>query len=190
MSGRGDDRIEEQKFTLNNILVATEFCNPEAVEGAKSDIELLETYHSELIERTKPILQSSVKNHPFFSIETDKNKFDKLPPKVVEEVMDKCWNVCVEESSRTPMKYNEDAIISQIMTYIKETYSKHYAMDNNQQAADVIFDAGHGEGFCLGNALKYILRYGKKEGYNKKDIYKAIHYLVMVLYIKEKEEKK
>ena len=41
---------------------------------------------------------------------------------------------------------------------------------------DVIEDAGFGEGFCLGNALKYILRAKHKESYIE-DIKKAHWYL-------------
>ena len=41
---------------------------------------------------------------------------------------------------------------------------------------DVIEDAGFGEGFCLGNALKYILRAKHKENYIE-DIKKAHWYL-------------
>ena len=44
------------------------------------------------------------------------------------------------------------------------------------EVMDVIEDAGFGEGFCLGNALKYILRAKHKENYIE-DIKKAHWYL-------------
>lgn len=44
------------------------------------------------------------------------------------------------------------------------------------EAIDVIADAGFGEGFCLGNALKYILRARHKENYTE-DLEKAAWYL-------------
>jgi len=44
------------------------------------------------------------------------------------------------------------------------------------EAIDVIADAGFGEDFCLGNALKYILRAKHKENYIE-DIKKAHWYL-------------
>ena len=48
-------------------------------------------------------------------------------------------------------------------------------------------DGGHGEGFCLGNILKYAQRYGKKEGYNRKDLMKVLHYTIMALYVHDEE---
>ena len=40
-------------------------------------------------------------------------------------------------------------------------------------------DSGHGEGFCIGNILKYSQRYGKKDGKNRNDLLKVIHYGIM-----------
>jgi len=43
-------------------------------------------------------------------------------------------------------------------------------------------DNGHGEGFCIGNIMKYAQRYGKKSGYNRNDLMKIIHYTIMAIY--------
>jgi len=43
-------------------------------------------------------------------------------------------------------------------------------------------DSGHGEGFCIGNILKYSQRYGKKDGKNRNDLLKVIHYGIMALH--------
>ena len=49
-------------------------------------------------------------------------------------------------------------------------------------ATEVIFDAGHGEGFCVGNILKYAQRWGKKTDKTQKlDLYKVIHYTMILL---------
>ena len=45
---------------------------------------------------------------------------------------------------------------------------------------DVIEDAGFGEGFCLGNALKYILRAKHKENYVE-DLKKAKWYIDYII---------
>jgi hypothetical protein len=42
-------------------------------------------------------------------------------------------------------------------------------------------DQGHGTGFCMGNILKYAQRYGKKDGHNKNDLLKVIHYAIIQL---------
>ncbi len=76
--------------------------------------------------------------------------------------------------------FNEDAALKQLRKYIDTTYEKHYA-SGNIQSTEFIFDAGHGEAFCLGNIIKYAQRYGKKEGENINDILKLCHYAIMLL---------
>ena len=77
-------------------------------------------------------------------------------------------------------KFKEDIILQDIKDYIDETYSSHYAQ-SQKQATEIIIDQGHGEGFCMGNILKYAQRYGKKEGKNKRDLLKVIHYAIIQL---------
>jgi len=83
-------------------------------------------------------------------------------------------------------KFNETRLLEEVQDYIDDTYSNHYA-DNKYQATDIIIDAGFGEGFCMGNIIKYIKRYGRKQGYNRKDILKLIHYAIIMLYVHDKE---
>ena len=77
-------------------------------------------------------------------------------------------------------KFKENDILKDVKKYIDETYSSHYAK-TTKQATEIIIDQGHGTGFCIGNILKYAQRYGKKEGRNKKDLLKVIHYAVIQL---------
>ena len=83
-------------------------------------------------------------------------------------------------------KFNEENIIEQVQRYVDRTYERHYAQ-GKYQATDMIIDAGHGEGFCMGNIMKYAMRYGKKEGRNQIDLLKLIHYAVIAYYIGDKE---
>ncbi len=83
-------------------------------------------------------------------------------------------------------KFHEDIILEVAKGYIDGTYKEHYA-DGKYQATDLIIDAGHGEGFCMGNIMKYAMRYGKKEGRNQVDLLKLIHYAVIAYYIGDKE---
>ena len=78
-------------------------------------------------------------------------------------------------------KYNEGDQIAEIKDYIDGTYGEHYST-NNYQATEFIIDGGHGEGFCIGNIMKYAQRYGKKNGYNRKDLMKIIHYAIIAMY--------
>jgi len=79
-------------------------------------------------------------------------------------------------------KYNEDELIKQFKEYVDNTYEQHYSQ-NKYQATEFIIDGGHGEGFCMGNILKYAQRYGKKNGYNRADLMKVLHYALMALYV-------
>jgi len=79
-------------------------------------------------------------------------------------------------------KYSEDRIIKELDEYVNSTYGEHYS-SNNFQATEFIIDGGHGEGFCIGNILKYAQRYGKKDGYNRKDLMKVLHYGIIALHV-------
>ena len=78
-------------------------------------------------------------------------------------------------------KFNEGQIMQDIKEYVDKTYDSHYAKTKNYQATEIIIDQGHGTGFCMGNILKYAQRYGKKEGRNKADLMKVIHYAIIQL---------
>ena len=52
---------------------------------------------------------------------------------------------------------------------------------HNITHSEIIIDQGHGTGFCMGNIMKYAQRYGKKEGHNKADLMKVIHYAMIQL---------
>lgn len=88
-------------------------------------------------------------------------------------------------------KYNEQNALREVKDYIDSTYTQHYS--GKYQATDMIIDAGHGTGFCIGNIMKYAKRYGKKDGLNKKDLLKIIHYAIIQLHVhdsnKEREAK-
>ena len=77
-------------------------------------------------------------------------------------------------------KFNEDKALEMLKNHILKTYDSHYSM-NKIQSTEFIFDAGHGEGFCLGNIIKYAQRYGKKDGRNEQDLLKILHYAIILL---------
>lgn len=81
-------------------------------------------------------------------------------------------------------KFNEDTTLKEVKDYIDNTYSAHYAQ-SKIQTTEFVIDSGHGEGFCIGNIVKYAQRYGKKGGKNRKDILKVIHYAIILLSVEE-----
>ena len=86
----------------------------------------------------------------------------------------------------TMYKYSEDKALAELKDYIDGTYDQHYSK-NKFQATEFIIDGGHGEGFCIGNIMKYAQRYGKKDGKNRKDLLKVIHYGIIALHINDME---
>ena len=78
------------------------------------------------------------------------------------------------------MKFKEDKVLIWVENYIRSTYDLHYSK-NKIETTEFVFDAEHGEGFCIGNIIKYAQRYGKKDGYNEKDLLKIIHYAIILL---------
>ena len=90
---------------------------------------------------------------------------------------------------KTNYKYDEDKFLKELETYVDKTYNQHYSK-NKFQATEFIIDGGHGEGFCIGNIMKYAQRYGNKNGYNKEDLMKVIHYALIMLHVHEKTRSK
>lgn len=82
--------------------------------------------------------------------------------------------------------FNEDKILEEMAAYIESTYGAHYSQ-NKYQSTQIIEDMGHGMGFTLGNVVKYCQRYGKKEGFNRDDLKKVIHYGIIALAMHDRE---
>jgi hypothetical protein len=86
------------------------------------------------------------------------------------------------------MKYNEDKILQECLDYIKSTYGQHYAqVKEGVQVQDLLRSCGIDKDFCQANAIKYLARFGKKNGRNRADLLKAIHYIVLLM---DSEDKK
>jgi hypothetical protein len=86
-------------------------------------------------------------------------------------------------------KYNESILMTELSDYVDSTYGQHYSQDK-VQTTEFVIDAGHGEGFCLGNVIKYTQRYGKKDGKNRNDLLKVLHYGLIALHVHDLEEMK
>ena len=78
------------------------------------------------------------------------------------------------------MKFREDKVLVWVENYILSYYEGHNS-NIKIETTEFVFDADHGEGFCIGNIIKYAQRYGKKDGYNEKDLLKIVHYAIILL---------
>lgn len=86
-------------------------------------------------------------------------------------------------------KYNEAELLRELQEYVNQTYGEHYSQDKFQ-TTEFVIDMGDGIGFTRGNIIKYAQRYGKKEGRNRKDILKVLHYALIMLHVHDTETEK
>ena len=78
-------------------------------------------------------------------------------------------------------KYEEDKTLKEVEQYLSSTYHSHYTSETSKtQTLDLIESIGDSEAFTRSNAIKYLSRFGKKNGKSKQDILKAIHYCVLL----------
>ena len=86
-------------------------------------------------------------------------------------------------------KYHEEEILKDIESYVSGTYSGHYTGDTheyrNVQTLDLMAARSLASAFCQSNILKYGSRYGSKDGKEKKDLLKVIHYAMLLLHFDE-----
>ena len=83
-------------------------------------------------------------------------------------------------------KYHEDEILKDIQEYVSRTYQGHYTGTKHEfrkvQTIDLMAARDIATGFCQANILKYGSRYGSKDGKNKTDLLKVIHYAMLLLH--------
>jgi len=83
-------------------------------------------------------------------------------------------------------KYHEDEILKDIQEYVSNTYNGHYTGTKHEfrkvQTIDLMAARDIAAQFCQANILKYGSRYGSKDGRNKTDLLKVIHYAMLLLH--------
>ena len=82
-------------------------------------------------------------------------------------------------------KYHEDEILKDIQEYVSRTYQGPYTGTKHDfrkvQTLDLMAARDIATDFCQANILKYGSRYGSKNGKNKTDLLKVIHYAMLLL---------
>ena len=83
-------------------------------------------------------------------------------------------------------KYHEEEILKDIEEYVSRTYQGHYTGTKHEfrkvQTIDLMAARDIATGFCQANILKYGSRYGSKNGRNKTDLLKVVHYAMLLLH--------
>lgn len=84
-------------------------------------------------------------------------------------------------------RYNEDELLKELEAYIESTYGQHYVGGDGSglQIQDLFHSVGIAVPFCQANAIKYLARYGKKNGRNRADLLKALHYTILLLHFED-----
>ena len=83
-------------------------------------------------------------------------------------------------------KYSEGKILREVEAYLSSTYKGHYVGEESKvQTLDLIDSIGDAESFCRSNAIKYLSRFGKKDGKNPKDLLKVIHYAFLLYHFSD-----
>lgn len=76
--------------------------------------------------------------------------------------------------------FSEPKYYQEVQDYIDSTYGQHYGQ--GIQTAEYIMSHSFSPDFFTGNVMAYMARYGRKDGYNRMDILKALHFCYMLLY--------
>ena len=83
-------------------------------------------------------------------------------------------------------KYHEEEILKDIEEYVSNTYNGHYTGTKHEfrkvQTIDLMAARDIAAQFCQAKILKYGSRYGSKDGRNKTDLHKVIHYAMLLLH--------
>ena len=91
------------------------------------------------------------------------------------------FNMSKDTNKNGFWKYEEDKTLKEVEEYLVSTYKSHYTSEQSKtQTLDLIESIGDAEPFTRSNAIKYLSRFGKKNGKSKQDILKAIHYCVLL----------
>ena len=76
------------------------------------------------------------------------------------------------------MKYKEDLVMKELQKHIDQTYKTHYTTESGLQALDMWMALGNFSTSCRDASIKYLFRFGKKEGNQKADLLKAMHFIM------------
>jgi len=116
----------------------------------------------------------------------DRWNFTSVPSNTIDAIdtitFMKTNEVGAEASNKNGLwKYSEDKTLIELESYLQSTYHSHYTSEQSKtQTLDLIESIGDAEPFSRSNAIKYLSRFGRKNGKSKLDLLKAMHYCVLL----------
>ena len=93
-------------------------------------------------------------------------------------------NLKLLQFTKPEYNYNEPEYITELVEYVDSTYGQHY-VNKGIQVVDVWQSMGSLNTTARDTAIKYLARYGKKNGKNRKDLLKAMHYIILMMYAED-----
>lgn len=157
----------------------------EILRKISEDKEITEEYRKqldELLEQSKNRMENQDELYP--DIYKNEEIGDDYRFKKSLELFHKRSGETVPEDSPdeydTEVKYDERRIFAEALQHALSTYKSHYAFDI--EPVEFIFAKDRNVDFFINSAFTYIARYGKKKGMNERDLFKAIHFLVIAIY--------
>jgi hypothetical protein len=85
-------------------------------------------------------------------------------------------------------RYNEAKYLKELTDYVDQTYGQHYVA-KDIQVIDIWQSMDSLDTTARDTAIKYLCRYGKKDGKNRKDLLKAMHYIILMMYAEDSIQK-
>lgn len=92
------------------------------------------------------------------------------------------------QKSEFNWKYSEGKSLAELEAYIKSTYKQHYAQGGQVQTLDLLDTLDLAEATCQTSILRYASRFGRKDGRNRKDLLKILHYTILWLHFMDKKQ--
>ena len=203
MNGTLDENfpIKNDKMTDD---IKIETSKDEGVVNVPSDINLDNYEHSEYwydynrndLDRPDPFVDAfdhmmetdSSDGYPS-SFTTFSDNDDQVAHHFADSLMLNTEGPTKEIMTDSRNKYHENEILEDIKDYVSSTYNGHYTGNKhefrNVQTIDLMASRDLASDFCQANILKYGSRYGSKDGKNKKDLLKVIHYAMLLLHFDE-----
>ena len=99
-------------------------------------------------------------------------------------------NVLFEQSNVNEFDMSKwDKLLEDLGNYVKDKEKSNYYGDDTVQVVDLLRSSDDLDSFCRGNAIKYIIRAGKKVDLVELDLFKAIHYILIMILENEDADK-
>lgn len=92
-------------------------------------------------------------------------------------------------TAKIDFKFREEQFFKEFYDYVCSTYGEHYSGKGGQLLEEYGPGDPNAEGFCLVSGRKYLKRFGKKNGKNKADIFKTMHFCLLLMNFAFPEEK-